>query len=198
MLVKFVHHKKEVWDDFLDSSVYAYNTAVHESSHFTPFDLMFGRKALLPVDVVSCQTPHEVLLDCMVEEDDFQLIDHITTGRLEKLWEAKEKHQKSTGKAKAAIRCKTCTPECFSCWAKGLKKDFTRKKRAAGKMDAHYIGPYFITRLLGKGFYSLQGVSDPSAIIPRVCGAYLKVYNDVPEYSAAEEHCKKAKVTSSI
>ena len=36
---------------FLDACVYAYNIAVHESTYFTPFELMFGRKAVLPVDI---------------------------------------------------------------------------------------------------------------------------------------------------
>lgn len=31
--------------------VYAYNTSKHESSKFTPFEVMFGRKAVVPVDV---------------------------------------------------------------------------------------------------------------------------------------------------
>ena len=56
-------------------------------------------------------------------------------------------------------------------------------------MDAHYVGPYFITRPQGKGFYSLQGVADPNDVVPRVCGAYLKVYSD------AEEFFKKKQVT---
>lgn len=29
----------------------AYNTARHESSKFTPFELMFSRKAILPIDI---------------------------------------------------------------------------------------------------------------------------------------------------
>lgn len=33
--------------------VYAYNTSKHESSKFTPFEVMFGRKAVLPVDVAA-------------------------------------------------------------------------------------------------------------------------------------------------
>lgn len=47
MLVKF---KKNHWDDFLDSCLYAYNTARQQSSKYTPFELMFSRKAILPVD----------------------------------------------------------------------------------------------------------------------------------------------------
>ena len=51
MLVKAIEKKEEEWDQFLDSSVYAYNTAVHESTKFTPFQLMFGRKTVLPIDI---------------------------------------------------------------------------------------------------------------------------------------------------
>ena len=51
MLVKYVHDKKEVWDDHLDTCIYAYNTAVQESTSFTPFELMFGRKAVLPIEI---------------------------------------------------------------------------------------------------------------------------------------------------
>ena len=196
--MKFVHEKKEVWDDFLDTSVYAYNTAPHESSGFTPFELMFGRKALLPVDVVSRQTPPEVLLGRMAEEDDFQVIERITTDRLEKLGKAKEKIKKAQEKQKEQYDRKHAQPDAFLVGQKVLKKDFRRKKRAGGKMDAHFIGPYFITTLLGKGFYSLQGVADPSAIIPRVCGAYLKLYKDVSRYTCTEELCKKEKVTFSF
>ena len=51
MLVKYTHEKKAVWDDFLDTCVYAYNTSVHETTAFTPFELMFGRRAVLPIDL---------------------------------------------------------------------------------------------------------------------------------------------------
>ena len=40
-----------MWDNLLDTCIYAYNTSVHESTSFTPFEVMFGRKAVLPIDV---------------------------------------------------------------------------------------------------------------------------------------------------
>ena len=51
MLVKFTANKKNQWDEFLDTCVFAYNTSQHESSCFTPFELMFGRKAALAIDI---------------------------------------------------------------------------------------------------------------------------------------------------
>lgn len=51
MIVKYTSERKEQWDTFLDTCVFAYNTAKHESSSYSPFELMFGRKAILPIDI---------------------------------------------------------------------------------------------------------------------------------------------------
>ena len=51
MLVKFAANKMEKWDEFLDTCVFAYNTSRHESTCFIPFELMFGRKATLAIDI---------------------------------------------------------------------------------------------------------------------------------------------------
>ena len=51
MLVKFIQSKKSAWNSFLDTCVFAYNTSRHESTRFTPFELMFGRQATLPIDI---------------------------------------------------------------------------------------------------------------------------------------------------
>ncbi len=50
MLVKFVQYKNH-WDEFLDKSIVAYNTSIQQSTNLTPFELMFGRKATISIDV---------------------------------------------------------------------------------------------------------------------------------------------------
>ena len=51
MLVKYVEQKKNDWENFLDTCLFAYNTSKHDSSEFSPFELMFFRKAVLPIDI---------------------------------------------------------------------------------------------------------------------------------------------------
>ena len=51
MIIKFIKDNKVSWDEFLDTCIFAYNTAEHESTKFIPFELMFGRKPVLPVEI---------------------------------------------------------------------------------------------------------------------------------------------------
>ena len=61
MLAKFATDKQNYWDEFLDTS---YNTSVQESSHFSPFEVMFGRKATLPIDLTfEQQQPKEKVIE---------------------------------------------------------------------------------------------------------------------------------------
>ena len=60
----------------------------------------------------------------------------------------------------------------FSVGAVVLKKDFLRKKRKGGKLDAKWVGPYKIA----KGLYRLECVNDSTKVISRVNGVHLKPY----------------------
>ena len=63
---------------------------------------------------------------------------------------------------------KHACPNAFLKGDKVLKKDFKRKKRAGGKMDTRFRGPYVIVECLTKGFYKLKEVADTDNITERV------------------------------
>ena len=68
MIVKYVNEKKEDWDVYIDCHVFAYNTAKHASSLYSTFEVMFGRKAILPVEL-SYNEEGENLLNDYENED---------------------------------------------------------------------------------------------------------------------------------
>ena len=68
MLVKFTGTRKEAWDEHLDSCVFAYNTSRQESTLYSPFEVMFGRLAHLPIEVNTNKEEGGKLLDAYLEE----------------------------------------------------------------------------------------------------------------------------------
>ena len=50
-LAKFTQFDRSTWDEKLGEVLYAYNSAIHDSTKHTPFEVMFGRQARLPVDI---------------------------------------------------------------------------------------------------------------------------------------------------
>ena len=57
MLATTVHDNPTDWESHLKKVCMAYNTSVHSSTGFSPFYLMFGRQAKLPLDIVYGSAP---------------------------------------------------------------------------------------------------------------------------------------------
>ena len=153
MLIKFIDKKKESWEDYLDTCVYAYNTSKHESSKYTPFEVMFGRRAVLPVDLnvaKRCGEPLEM------ESIDDELLESEMEGRQARLESVKANILIAQQKQKEQYDRKHSKPEVYSIGACVWKKNFTRKKRAGGKLDSKWVGPYKITHSMGRGLYRHQ------------------------------------------
>jgi len=52
MVAMYSNIAQDNWAELLPCVQLAYNTAFHETTHETPFFLMFGRQARLPIDVI--------------------------------------------------------------------------------------------------------------------------------------------------
>ena len=52
MLATSVGEHPEDWEEYVSKACMAYNTSVHATTGFTPFYLMFGRQARIPVDLM--------------------------------------------------------------------------------------------------------------------------------------------------
>ncbi|KAL5484254.1 hypothetical protein EMCRGX_G020716 [Ephydatia muelleri] len=180
MLHKYIQEKKEKWDDYLDTCTFAYNTSRHESTKFTPFEIMFGRKAILPLDLDAGvhQGPcNEAEVTICSQETEIQQKESQHKALLEEVQkniisaQKKQKEQYDKKHSKAVF---------YSAGTHVLKKDFRKKKRKGGKLDFPWVGPYLITRSLGKGFYELQSCGKGRVTtIPRVSHVHIKVYKSL-------------------
>ena len=62
-LQKLVNNCQDDWDDLLDNILFAYRTNHQDSTKCTPFLLMYGREARLPIDVTRVQENPDDKLD---------------------------------------------------------------------------------------------------------------------------------------
>ena len=142
----------------MDTCIYAYHMSKHESSKYTPFEVMFGRRAVLPVDISKKPLGEQPEM----EEFDDNQIDLVMEERRERLEMVKENILNAQKKQKEQYDRKHSKPEGFSIGALVWKKYFSRKKRAGGKLESKWLGPYKITHSMGRGLYRLEDARDPT------------------------------------
>lgn len=68
MLVNFIGTRKDAWDEHIDACVFAYNTSRQESTLHSPFEVMFGRQAVLPVELDTNIDEGRQLIDAYIQE----------------------------------------------------------------------------------------------------------------------------------
>lgn len=138
---------------------------------------MFHRTARLPIDMVEDRLldPAERLthyLEHAIEKDEEVAAKEAS----DLLKSVKENVKKAQEKQKQYYDSKHGAGASFKQHSCVLKKDFLRSKRKGGKFDPKWLGPYRISKVLGKGLYSLthcHGGRD----VKRVNGMHLKMYH---------------------
>lgn len=191
MLVKKIQDKRDEWDSCIDSCIYAYNTAVHESSLYTPFELMFGRRAILPIDIEMDDQTHDNVIAQFNQDDDSQAVQFLMKKRSDNFKRAKENIRRAQDKQKQKYDRKHAKPDAFVVGEKVLVKDFLRKKRAGGKLTTRFIGPYVILKKASKGIYSLRKLSAPYSE-KKVSGAHIKPYVDPGDHQSGDDECQQS------
>ena len=190
MLTKYIQGSKDEWDEYLDTCLFAYNTSQHESTTFTPFELMFGRQACLPVDITSRKATPEEVLENWMQSGKMTTVDieNLFTRRQELVKVAKTKIKVAQEKQKHYYDIKHSKPCVYDVGAKVLLKDFRRKKRKGGKLDLKWIGPFIIKKSMGKGIYQLSTIDNNTTVVKRVTGAHLKPYNIPPSSLVSNQY----------
>ena len=73
MLACYVNDKKNNWAEFLPLLQFAYNSSVHATTKFSPFELTYGRQPRLPLDLLT----HSAKLDLYLSMGSYA--EHIQT-----------------------------------------------------------------------------------------------------------------------
>lgn len=64
ILSMYVDSSHDDWDESVDYVTFGYNTGHQESTGFSPFYLLYGREALLPIDIALGNNRNPIAQDC--------------------------------------------------------------------------------------------------------------------------------------
>ena len=172
MLQRTVNIHKSNWHLMLFPALWAYRTSVKDATGFTPFQLVYGLEATLPVEceIPSLKLAVELLPNTTPVEERLLYLERLDeTRRLASLAiEAQKKRVK-------AHFDQNIHPRSFVEGDLVLLYDQAKDKLGAGKLESMWLGPYIVKRVLQKGAYELIDYEGNPLDKPRN-GLYLKKY----------------------
>jgi hypothetical protein len=174
-LAKLVMDKDDdkEWDDYVDAILLAYRTKRHETTGFTPFYLMHGRQARLPVELMveSSVSMEKDLPEALLERT-FHIMDRLDRD-LNKVRERVSEKQKSQ---KQRHDDKGVSPK-LNIGDKVLVEQSQLRNNMSAKLESHWIGPYYIHNVLEQNVYKLRNMQ--GKLVKGVFhGNRLKIYHE--------------------
>jgi hypothetical protein len=172
MLQCTVNKHKTNWHHMLFSALWAYRTAVKMATGFTPFHLVHGVEATLPIEceIPTLRTTIELLPDTAPMEQHLLNLESLDEDRRSSLQnnEAAKKWSKATFDRHVNLRS-------FHEGDLILAYDIAHDTLGHGKFESLWHGPYIIQHCLTKGAYILASPEGLSLKEP-VNGLYLKKF----------------------
>jgi transposase InsO family protein len=171
-IAKLASSEDKEWDNFVDAILFAYRTKKHKTTGFTPFYLIYGRQATLPIELKipgveetdSEQNPLAARLYHLIEqlENDRQIVrDRVTQEQLRQ----KERHDQAGLSEKLKIGDKVLVEKSW------LRTNFS------AKLEDKWIGPYYIHNVLKDNVYKLRTL-EGRLVKNLVHGNRLKLYKE--------------------
>jgi hypothetical protein len=163
IIASYVSEEPSKWSDFLPSATFAYNTAVHSSTGYSPFYLMYGREATEPQDMIQPVRNRDMTDVNMIFS---QMWYDAVEKTKEKLEEAKEKQKQYYDRNAKRVE--------FEIGDKVLLKEMAN---IPGKFNMRWEGPFSITERKGNVNYKILSQNGKKLLI--VHSDRLKKFNPV-------------------
>jgi hypothetical protein len=171
-IAKLINDNDKEWDEYISSVLFAYRTMKHKSTGYSPFYLMYGRQAKLPVELkveTICDSERdmeEAILDRVatihkMEIDQQDVLINIEQGQQK----AKDRHDDQRVAQRLKISDKVLVERTW------------KRKDMSAKLENQWMGPYYIHDVIGYNNYKLRSM-DGQLIKGTIHGNRLKIYNE--------------------
>jgi len=170
-IAKLIQDDNKEWDQFVTAVLLAYRTKRHKTTGRTPFYLIYGKEATLPIDL---KIPYKLAQD---EEDPimhrlYQLIVEIEEER-NKVQQHIEKEQQK----QKQVYDKQGISEKLKIGDQVLVERTWLKNNFSAKLENKWIGPYYIHDVLKDNVYKLRTL-EGKAVKSVIHGNRLKLYHE--------------------
>lgn len=174
-LLKFIGSEQNQWDLYLESILFSYRVSKQDSTKHSPFFLMYGRQARLPVEF-NTKNPEDANTD--QSEIGLDLNEHVEKMIMvrKKALENINHAQKRQKKYYDAKHCKD--KAMYKVGAMVLLKNSRKCSRKGSKLEPNWSGPYKIAEVVGKGTFRLYNLKSSKKLATIVNIARLKLYHE--------------------
>jgi hypothetical protein len=170
-IAKLVQDGEKEWDHYVDATLFAYRTKVHKTTGHTPFYLMYGRQATLPIELKIPIEKGDNTEDVLMERL-YHLIDTLEEDRQEvvqrvQLEQVKQKNRHDQQKVSKQLQI----------GEKVLVERTWLKTNFSSKLEDKWTGPYFVHEAIGDNVYKLRTM-EGKMVKNVVHGNRLKLYKE--------------------
>ncbi|KAI5316794.1 hypothetical protein L3X38_036501 [Prunus dulcis] len=174
ILKKMVSGNKRDWHERLPEALWAYRTTIRNSTGCTPYNLVFGSEAVLPLEV---QLPSLRVALQLTNPDENA---NVRLAELEALDEKRLAAQQRLEIYQAQVAGAFNRKVKFRSFSIGdlvltVRRPFVITRKMHGKFEPKWEGPYVITKVFSKGAYELSN-SESKCIYPCVNGKFVKKF----------------------
>jgi hypothetical protein len=158
MLENYCNEQKNNWDKHLALLQLAYNSAVHTSHNFTPFELEHGRLPRLPLDLLSQRS--KLKLNFTPDSYATQL-----QNELPLIYEQVQKNIKISVNRNKIRHDRQCRAANFVAGDYVWCLDTAKLKGVSKKLSARWKGPYVIKEVIDDANYKLKLVNSKKVLV---------------------------------
>lgn len=153
-------HERD-WPQALDGVLFAHRTAVHRSTGHTPFKLMYGREAVLPVDVhhdLESSQVHNMTLDTEFNEEYVRrVVDAMSIIRQAVFDSASSHIKQAQGTQAKNYNDRLSNVHHVKAGDNVYLRNLRRDDRKGGKITMPWLGPYTVMEVFENKTCRLRG-----------------------------------------
>nr|XP_025665327.1 uncharacterized protein LOC112764025 [Arachis hypogaea] len=148
-LKKKLDHAKGLWAELIPEVLWAYNTTIHSTTKETPFRLVYGSEAMIPMEV--SQSSIRTLAE------DHEKARQAELDLIEEIRETAAIRHRALQQQVSRRYSRKVVPRSFNHGDLVLRKtEQARRPPSHGKLAAAWDGPYRVSEVLGRGAYKLE------------------------------------------